>query len=450
MRSFEIQGAPAPPRQGSEEGSPQNPRPPATLRVKARWRRAKAAVLALKDLTLLSEEALEDLAKHEPDALGRLQTCRGFLAQWGLLALYVASTPVKALASKSAVGSGKVQGSALVLLNAAASIVIGFAIGVQRDGLGRASAATVDLRALWRFGLTGALFAVSMILNIMAYGTELDAGTIQVLGQLQLPMSALFSQCVFGRRYSFNHWVMLSIITVSTFLFFRATSARDVITDLNLTAMTPEHCFLEYDPRIVAYMVDEEKCHVEGHEPRAKRSAQWGMVLVVGYVVMAVIASLVAEKFYKAAPRTPFYLQRVQMELSGIWVCIFSVFFVPAVLEKGAWNPNTADKLWWRETTVNCTETGPTEVGGLGLFFGFGPAALVQLFAQLMSTWLAGIVVKRFSTVVKNLTKSVGLAVTVVTSEIHLTDCWAEPLSGQIYIMTAVICLSSLVFSNLK
>lgn len=443
MGSFEVERPP------EAESAPQQLRPRVTLRVKARWRRAKEAILRIREKTLLSEDAVDDLGKHEPEALSRLQTFRGFSMQVGLLALYVASTPAKALASKVAVGSGKVQGSALVLLNAAASIVIGFGMGVQRDGLGRALAAMVDMQAVWKFGLVGALFAVSMILNILAYSTNLDAGTIQVLGQLQLPLSALFSQCAFGKRYSSNHWIVLLIIALSTFLFFRATSARELVTTSNLKAMVPEECFLDYDPRPAAAGGHAAQCRVRGRPPPPGGSAALGLLLVLGYVLAAVIASLVAEKFYKAEPRTPFYLQRVQMEISGVWVCIASAFLVPAVLEGGAWDPSRADKLWWRETTLDCEGVGPTTVGGRGLFFGFGPAAFAQLSAQIVSTWLAGIVVKRFSTVMKNLTKSVGLALTVVASELAFTDCWAEPLSAQIYIMTALICLSSLAFSNL-
>jgi hypothetical protein len=348
-----------------------------------------------------------------------------------------------------AVGSGKVQPSALVMLNSAASIAIGFGVAVQFEGLRGAVAALADLQALRRYALVGALFALSMVMNILAFGTELDAGTIQVLGQLQLPMSALFSRLAFGRKYGFNQWMMLVVIAINTLAFFRATQGRNNATESNLKAMTPEECFLDYDPRLPAASSDAAKCRVQGHPPPSKGNEKLGMLYVFGDMVTAVSASLMAERFLKASASTPFYLQKMQMEISGVWVCIASAFLVPYVLEGGAWNPSAAGKLWWRETTLDCEGIGPTTVGGNGLFAGFSSVAFVQLATQIVQAWLGGIVVKRFSTVAKNLAKSAALVLTVCASELTFAVCWAAPMGVTIYLLSVSICASSLVFSSL-
>ena len=174
-----------------------------------------------------------------------------------------------------------------------------------------------------------------------------------------------------------------------------------------------------------------------------------GMMYVVGDMVTAVSASLMAEKFLKAGASTPFYLQKMQMEISGVWVCIASAFLVPAVLEGGAWDPNAAGKLWWRTTQLDCVGSGPRTVGGKGLFAGFGRVAFVQLSAQIIQSSLGGIVVKRFSTVVKNLAKSSALVLTACASELPFAVCWAAPMGVTIDMLSVTICTSSLVFSTL-
>jgi len=88
-------------------------------------------------------------------------------------------------------------------------------------------------------------------------------------------------------------------------------------------------------------------------------------------------------------------------------------------------------------------------VGGRGLFAGFGGVAFVQLSAQIVQSWLGGIVVKSFSTVTKNLAKSSALVLTVCASELTFTVCWAAPMGFTIYLLSVTICVSSLVFSSL-
>ena len=372
--------------------------------------------------TLLAPEIVKELAKSEPETLNWLQSASGLILQVAMLAFYVMIDTAKGLSSKWAMETGKVHVSALVLLNQFASILIGFSPTVKFEGLEKAKAAVVDIEAIKRYGITGVLFTVSTILNILAYGTALDAGTVKILGQLRLVLSALLSRFVLGRNYTFNHWMMLLIITITALAFYMGTEQRDELTKANLKAMAPEECFMDYDPRIAnnkgaqCVVVDDDGTVLGTSQPGSKNL---GIAYLGAWILTIVSASLITEKFLKASGKTPFYIQKMQLEMSGVWVSVFSAFFVPAVVQGGAWDPLAAKRLWWTATELKCEgRIDPKTVGGNGLFEGFYGRAWVQLSCAILQGWLGGIIVKRFSTVVKNIAKSLSLILTVFSNEI--------------------------------
>ncbi|CAK0896994.1 unnamed protein product [Prorocentrum cordatum] len=123
----------------------------------------------------------------------------------------------------------------------------------------------------------------------------------------------------------------------------------------------------------------------------------------------------------QAAGKTPFYIQKMQLEM-------------------------------WKSTQLSCQGRLPDEgpvVGGGGLFEGFYFRAFVQLFCAVAQGWLGGIIVKRFSTVVKNIAKSLSLILTVFSNEIFFWECHDEPLSSTMYLLSVSIFCSTVVFSQL-
>lgn len=407
--------------------------------------------------TLLSPEMVKELESNEPDTLSWLQSASGLLLQVAMLAFYVMIDTAKGLSSKWAMETGKVQASALVLLNQFASILIGFGMTVKFEGLEKAKAAAVDIEAIKRFFFVATLFTMSTILNIMAYGTDLDAGTVKILGQFRLVLSALLSRFILGRNYTFNHWMMLLIITITALAFYMGTDQRDEATEANLKAMSPEECFMEYDPRIAK--ATGARCNILDDNGELlgfsqKGSKTLGIMYLGAWIITIVSASLITEKFLKASGKTPFYIQKMQLEMSGVWVSIFSAFFVPAVVQGGAWDPLAAKRLWWKQTELDCKglDDQPnwnTTVGGKGLFEGFYSRAFVQLLCAILQGWLGGIIVKRFSTVVKNIAKSLSLILTVFSNEILFWECHDQPLSSTMYLLSISIFCSTVVFSQL-
>jgi hypothetical protein len=403
--------------------------------------------------TLLSPEVVQELESNEPETLSWLQSASGLLLQVAMLAFYVMIDTAKGLSSKWAMETGKVQASALVLLNQFASILIGFGMIVKFEGLEKAKAAAVDIEAIKRFAFVAMLFTASTILNIMAYGTALDAGTVKILGQFRLVLSALMSRFILGRNYTFNHWMMLLIITITALAFYMGTEQRDEATKAHLKSMTPEECFMDYDPRIAK--ATGAKCIIVDDDGTVLGTSQQGSktlgIMYLGAWILTIVsASLITEKFLKASGKTPFYIQKMQLEMSGVWVSIFSAFFVPAVVQGGAWDPLAAKRLWWSSTELTCEgKEDKITVGGNGLFEGFYGRAFVQLGCAILQGWLGGIIVKRFSTVVKNIAKSLSLILTVFSNEILFWECHDEPLSSTMYLLSISIFCSTVVFSQL-
>merc|ERR1739848_195915 len=138
--------------------------------------------------------------------------------------------------------------------------------------------------------------------------------------------------------------------------------------------------------------------------------------------------------------------QKMHMEMSGVWVSIFMAFFVPSIIQGGAWDPYSFKKIWWSSTTLSCQDSSGRDftlpVGGNGLFEAFDFRAWCQLIVAILQGWLGGIVVKRFSTVVKNIAKSLSLILTVLLNEVFFSKCWDAPLNGLMYLLSISIFCS--------
>merc|ERR1712232_107530 len=87
-------------------------------------------------------------------------------------------------------------------------------------------------------------------------------------------------------------------------------------------------------------------------------------------------------------------------------------------------------------------------VGGKGLFESWGFPAFCQLLTAIVQAWAGGIIVKKFSTVVKNIAKSVSLVVTVFANEALFKKCWENPLKQRMYLLSISIFLLTMLFSQ--
>merc|ERR1712113_611256 len=117
-------------------------------------------------------------------------------------------------------------------------------------------------------------------------------------------------------------------------------------------------------------------------------------------------------------------------------------------------------------TTVECDldaakakgVTGLSEtdsVGGGGLFEGWlsSPVIFCQLLFANLQAWTGGIVVKKFSAVVKNIAKSISLILTVMAGQmtwpIVFKQCYEPPLPLSMYMLAVVVFSATILFAQL-
>merc|ERR1712232_1394375 len=79
-----------------------------------------------------------------------------------------------------------------------------------------------------------------------------------------------------------------------------------------------------------------------------------GLCFLVTWAVVATVASLLTERLLKDGDKVPFYTQKLHMEITGIAVNIACAFLVPLYIQGAASNPAMFDKIWWRQSSVDC------------------------------------------------------------------------------------------------
>ena len=141
-------------------------------------------------------------------------------ARLGLLALLVAQNCAVALAMhESTAGKAKTEPYS----RAQAVVVIELAKGLAALGVARTYTpfaricASVFSRDAWRLGVPAAIYVVQNYLHFVAIA-NLAPGVFQVLYQLKVLTTALFSVALLGRRLAVRQWVALVVLTAGVAL----------------------------------------------------------------------------------------------------------------------------------------------------------------------------------------------------------------------------------------
>jgi len=221
----------------------------------------------------------------------------------------------------------------------------------------------------------------------------LTAATAKVLAQVRLPVLALLSRWIVKRVYHFNQWCALCCITVTAVLF----------------------------------------CWYQGKKD-TKQASQ--ALMIFGYTcsivasLCSIIAGLFSERTLKKYKKTHFYAQKVQIELGGIVVGSFMLFFMPVFADfmnlstKDSLNPFNPRKQylcddngsqvyktqWGANAEVAPTGSCELYLEDSGTFFGgWGLSTAVCLGMLVMQSWMAGITAKKMSVVMKQVGQCVSL-----------------------------------------
>jgi hypothetical protein len=139
-------------------------------------------------------------------------------------------------------------------------------------------------------------FAISMAVNLMV-NQFLDAGMKKVFSQFRIPMTALAGRYVLGVSYTNLQWACIASIIISVFAFMKLKDG--------------------------------------GGGGGQSENLVLGIIVSVLGNLFAVIASLLSEKYLKEAKKTPFYIQKMQIELWQLPASLVNMFVIcPFIIGK--------------------------------------------------------------------------------------------------------------------
>lgn len=368
-------------------------------------------VQELRKSTLLSTAAMAELELESPSLVTYLTSLQGFVMQAVLFATFVGIDAGKSMMLSEALKGTGVIPQTMTITISFVSLVTGLAITYSTAGMEGIHEA-FGTRTLKQFGLIAALFAVAQTFQNMSY-TVLSAGTIKICGQVRPLQTALLSTLFLGRRYLPSQWSALLIIMLAVIMFMQGKADQKEMDGLLVVASEYQAnrtlCYrsLEQQLRdsVVRVLQPPEACRatpaVDTGEEEVSSMAI-GLGYVGCYVFLSDVSSIISEKYLKAAEQTPFYIQKVGLEIWGLPTSVLMSVLMPWIFGKES-------HKWWRT--------------GVGFFKGwrelFPFPILIALFLNTVQSWLSGIIVKKMSSVMKLLGKVASLTVVY-----FLADCW--------------------------
>lgn len=412
--------------------------------------------------TSFTPEIVEELERNHPGVLVWLRSTYGVVCQCLLICAYVSFETLAALLNSFVLNPDpppkfKPLPSSMIVMNSGMSLILGVWISTgisafsERTSLVRAIPKTCGAIFHWRsilsFSLPGALFSISAVFAMLAY-SRIDAGLKKILDQLRLPLTAALSSVILGKKYCLLEWLALLIVLLAVCSFYVAQVEHDKVTELHTKCRYPPHCFSEPSYDICALRVDgstilgaaiKDRVGINGtrHDistfPVKVAKTEWkGLVFSLMTTLFNCLGSLFSERILKSTSSTPFATQKVREETTGFPVAIAMSFIVPL------WIDSRGGKaLWW------------TDSYGEGFFQGFSALTSVAIVLDMTLSWMGGIIVKHFSSLVKLIAKCFVLLLTVFCSGTFLKACQADPLPMTMYSLAFVIISATLLFATM-
>lgn len=147
--------------------------------------------------------------------------------------------------------------------------------------------------SLFLFVLPSLMFSASQLLTILQ-NAEISSDLRKVFQQLRIPTTALFSKFVMGHGYTTMQWYLICGVVLCVFSFQIAANKSGVLFDLTDTT----------------------------------NNIGAGLFLAIVSNIFAALGSLMAEKYCKEAAKTPFYIQKFQIELWGFAAGIINILIL--------------------------------------------------------------------------------------------------------------------------
>jgi drug/metabolite transporter (DMT)-like permease len=263
-------------------------------------------------------------------------------------------------------GPAVYEAASIPLLSALVSIAIGFALAAKNGQLGMIfTKEHAKMCLLFQPAAVG--FGISQFMGFFNLDF-LTPDTLKVFDQSRLLVTALVMLLLLGKRYSRATWISLVVITLA------------------------------------AVMYGQVKSLDAGSGGAADKNVPVGALLVLLNAFVTALAGVWAEKFMKAYKSVPFYIQKIYLELGNVVTQLIMIFAILPAIKPGITNVKNL---------------------GFNIFHGWGsnPYVIILFFVFFVKSYLQGILVKRMSSLVKQLSQVVATALVYFFAIMHTVNC---------------------------
>jgi len=242
----------------------------------------------------------------------------------------------------------------------------------------------LDLRRALKLMPIAGAFCAAQIFALQAL-RAFDAGSLKIIAQANLPTTALLSWLVLGRRYSVKQWLAIALLLVATVAFLEVR-------------------MLFFEP-VRRTQADEG--------PNRTPDKVIGMLYFLSGIALSCFASIFAEMFLKNRYDVPFYIQKTNLMFGELVAACLMVHF----------NSRSGGEI--------CSWEQVREWGQL-------PVVLIWF----VHGWIAGLLVKRCSALVKNVSHILSALVTYFLPSLLVSGVkhfWPVTLSALLVLVSVLL-----------
>lgn len=269
-----------------------------------------------------------------------------------LVFLFVLLDASKSIAVSHAAVHGRMCAPLVIAWKNALSIGLGLALALGRDGLPGFRNCLAMRRGFQVLPIAAAFgFAQLCAMKALRF---YDAGSLKVIAQVNLPLTALLSWLLLDRRYSAQKWLAVGLMLVTNVAFLQ----------VRMLVLQPQSCREE--------LCDDSLFRIA---PKVL-----GMFYFLLGIAVSCSASIFAEKFLKKWPEEPFYILKTNLMIGEL---ILAVLGVINNFSKEDSADEDNDSCSWDQ-------------------FHDWRRQLPVVLVWLLHGWIAGLLVRRCSALVKN------------------------------------------------
>jgi len=336
------------------------------------------------ELNTLQTKDAQQLSKNKGD------NAAAVTVMWFVL-LFVTLDASKNLAVSWAARNGHMCAPLAICSKNGLSIGCGMMLATILDG-SQGVWKCLDIRRAVRVLPIAWSFAAAQIFSLQAL-RAFDAGSLKIISQVNLPITALLSWLVLDRRLSAQQWLATILLFILSVAFLQ----------VRMLFFEPFH---QADKKLLERTPDKVI----------------GMFYCLAGITLSCCASILAERFLKVRCEVPFYIQKTNLMLGELVASIFMVKLNP---ER---DTCTWEQVWdWRQAPI--------------------------ILLWVTHGWIAGLLVKQCSALVKNISHILSALVIYFGPGWLSTESaheWPVTLAGALVLDGVLLFATSPMYRRLK